>query len=417
MEILLAPAADVRLFVDDRLIARENWSTTVPVAGSLIALRVLPTGGGGGKNVLRGVMMVAVLALAVYAPFAASGLMGANIGAFGGGLIAAGVGLGGMLAVNALIPPTTPSYSQSDTVNYNQNATITGARNSANLYGPIPVVFGELKIYPPLAAEPYVENIGSDSTLRMLFCAGQGEIEILEANCKIGETALTSYSDYEFSVGYADTIDDIYPDDVHIDGLSVEILEADGWCGSQTTPTGITEVAAEVTFVSGLWKQSDSGKIRSAEVVLEARYSVAGADSWNAFPESPMTVSKKSHAPLWGRLSGRRSGRQPIRCPSAAHHRRRPPRRHRQLDGRYLLYGPALDQIRTALHPHRLHPDCAENQRLRPAKRGHRSIFVYRQRPDSDLCHRRLDRQHRHPQPRLGLCRGLARRCQRQGRR
>ena len=103
LELLLNTALDVRLFVNDELVVRDRWGSYVPQPGQSIAVRVLPTGGGdSGKNVLRGVMMIAVLAISIYAP----ALAGFAYGSLGGTVISTGVGIGGMLAVNALVPPT-----------------------------------------------------------------------------------------------------------------------------------------------------------------------------------------------------------------------------------------------------------------------------------------------------------------------
>jgi len=300
--VLLDPAADVRLFVDDMLMPSDCWGWYTPEPGQIICLRVLPTGGGSGKDVLRGVMMIAVLAMSLYAPFAASAILGTNVGNLGGGLITAGVGLGGMLAVNALIPPAIPTLSnQGDGIGA-PGGYITSTQNRANLYGPVPRVFGTHKLYPPLAAEPWTENFGADSYLRMLFCVGMGEYEVLEANMKIGETALTSYSDYEqqvWNTADGDPVTQLFPSDVREAPLSVQIEylggpESGGWY-EQTTADNIHEITLDITFPSGLWQQYDSGRVRSKTVTFEARYSVAGADSWTAFDESPLDVDTKAH--------------------------------------------------------------------------------------------------------------------------
>ena len=56
-------------FVDGEMIDREHWSTFYPNAGTLVELRVLPTGGGGGsKDTLRTVLSLAVLVASVTIP-------------------------------------------------------------------------------------------------------------------------------------------------------------------------------------------------------------------------------------------------------------------------------------------------------------------------------------------------------------
>jgi hypothetical protein len=114
-EILAAAQPDpvllrhAHVFLDDWPVPPENWRHVRPKAGHTITLRVVPQGGGGGgKNPLRTVLSLAVLA----ASFAAPGLLPAGLagqGVFGGltvgGLVSAATALAGAPMVNALRPP------------------------------------------------------------------------------------------------------------------------------------------------------------------------------------------------------------------------------------------------------------------------------------------------------------------------
>ena len=51
-------------FIAGHIIPRENWARVRPKAGTHVEIRVLPSGGGGGKNVLRIVLTIAVRAAA-----------------------------------------------------------------------------------------------------------------------------------------------------------------------------------------------------------------------------------------------------------------------------------------------------------------------------------------------------------------
>jgi hypothetical protein len=302
----LLSTLDAHVFVDDLLIPRGRWVDTYPQEGQIISVSVVPAGSGGGggstgKNVLRAVMMIAVVALSVYTGGVVAGPLG--YGAFWGSVATSAVGVAGALAVNALVPPTIDDPKKREDEAY---YSITGIRNQANPYGPVPVIFGKHLIYPPYAALPYTETIGKDSYLRMLFCVGYGEYELSEM--KIGETALSLYTGCEFSVGFKDDILDLYPNSVYEDQLGggVELLYSDPAPGAdpdrwytRTTQEDIDEITLDITFPQGLWKQFDSGNIRKTTVIIEAQYSVHGADSWTHFPEgggaedtgSPWTAS------------------------------------------------------------------------------------------------------------------------------
>src|SRR4051812_13717487 len=52
-----------RVFIDDQLIEKAYWERVRPKAGHIITVRVVPTGGPTGKNALRIVAMIAVIAI------------------------------------------------------------------------------------------------------------------------------------------------------------------------------------------------------------------------------------------------------------------------------------------------------------------------------------------------------------------
>lgn len=102
-----------RVFLDDQLVPKAYWERVRPKPGHALTVRVVPTGGGGGgKDLLRIVAVLAVAALAIAAPYLAPeswGLVTAQGGLtlLGRG-VAAGIGLAGAFAVGAHIPPPLP---------------------------------------------------------------------------------------------------------------------------------------------------------------------------------------------------------------------------------------------------------------------------------------------------------------------
>lgn len=111
MEFDLNPETlPARVFIDDCLVEKYYWHCVKPKANHLVSVRVIPEGGGQGKDVLRIVAMVGVIALAIAAPYLAPvgwGLVGASSGA----LLTATVGIVGALAVNGPIPSPLPRRS------------------------------------------------------------------------------------------------------------------------------------------------------------------------------------------------------------------------------------------------------------------------------------------------------------------
>lgn len=111
MEFDLNPETlPARVFIDDCLVEKSYWHCVKPKANHLVSVRVIPEGGGQGKDVLRIVAMVGVIALAMAAPWAA-GLAGSTLlstGTVGGALLTASVGIVGSLAVTGPIPTPLP---------------------------------------------------------------------------------------------------------------------------------------------------------------------------------------------------------------------------------------------------------------------------------------------------------------------
>src|SRR5262249_3908709 len=105
---------EARVSVDGRFVEKAAWQFVVPRVGQILTVRMVPTGvggRGGSKNTLRIVAMLAVVALAIAAPYIAVWAGVAATTMFAGGgltlagtLLSTGVGVAGMLAMNARIP-------------------------------------------------------------------------------------------------------------------------------------------------------------------------------------------------------------------------------------------------------------------------------------------------------------------------
>ncbi|MEW6314123.1 MAG: phage tail protein [Pseudomonadota bacterium] len=162
---------------------RATWNRRVR-DGDVVAFVALPQdgGGGGGSDPLRIVLMLAVI---YFAPYAANALAGGTYLGMGvTGFQAASIALkiGGMMLVNALVPPPTPSApGQAATAalaapspTYNLQAQ----GNTARIGSPIPVVYGRHLVYPDFGAQPYTEYAGNEQYLYQLLVVGQGEYTI-----------------------------------------------------------------------------------------------------------------------------------------------------------------------------------------------------------------------------------------------
>lgn len=286
MEFDLNPETlPARVFLDDCLVEKSYWHCVKPKANHLVSVRVIPEGGGQGKDVLRIVAMVGVIALAIAAPYIAgalgSTLLSTGIGA---SLLTASVGIVGSLAVSALIPPPNADIPQLGGANLDrsQALSITGTRNEMNLYGVVPRVFGRMRYYPPYGAEPYTEVIGNDQYVRMVFCLGYGPL--LLSDFKIGETSLDQFTDWEIETRAGYPTDEpltLYTQDIHEDAMSLPLDRNIGW-QTRTSQPDVDELSVDITFPNGLYRITDTGDAVPVIAYIRIDYRLVGSgeDGW-----------------------------------------------------------------------------------------------------------------------------------------
>ena len=245
--------AVVRLGDDPEPLDRRYWHRIKPRAGQRIVLTIVP----GDGNTLKMALIIAVVAVAlIAAPYLTPAFMGA------GGVTAVGAALsiGGMLAVNALIPPTQPKVAGGDTSP--TSYSLTGGSNRARLWQPIPRVLGRHRMAPDLAA-PWVTDVEGDKAyLCGLLSFGYGPLEV--SDIRIGETPLTSYDGVQtqFVAGWPDEVADfsLYPNVIVPLAVSTRLSKSIGWVSRTTSPD--TDLAVvELALPSGGFRAgSDPGE-------------------------------------------------------------------------------------------------------------------------------------------------------------
>lgn len=187
-------------FHNGKPVLRRDWSKTVVAAEDVVIFQALPAGGGGGSNPLQVVAVVAMIAIAVAAPYIAGpAVLGFASGTFGFALASAGIGLALSAAVYGVMslfvqPPvatqggdTSIASSPGASPTYNFQAR----GNTARLGQPIPELFGRHVVYPDYAHEPYVSFNGNEQYLHLLMVVTQGYCDFLET--RIGETPTDNY--------------------------------------------------------------------------------------------------------------------------------------------------------------------------------------------------------------------------------
>lgn len=177
-------------------ILRADWARPV-LPGDIVEFRAYPQGGGNGS--VRQILSLAILLVAwEFAPYLTGNLYGVLAGA-NTTLVAAGLIIGGNLALNALLPvaqPQAPTAGPAASPSY--NVALSG--NSARLDGAIPVLYGFNRTFPDFSAPPYVtfDNATSDQYYHVILCIGHGRYTI--GSTEIDDTPISTYADVEINV-------------------------------------------------------------------------------------------------------------------------------------------------------------------------------------------------------------------------
>jgi hypothetical protein len=237
-------------------------------------------------DITRTLLMVAVVVASImtgqaYGPaFAAQIGTTANVGI---ALIQTAAMTAGMILVNAIAPIRTET---STALRKKEDATygITGGSNSANPFGPVPVVLGTHRMYPLYGALPYTEIVGNDEYLRMLFVWGYGPLKI--EDIKIGDTLLTEYTDYEIETKEGRSTDadlTLIPDTVVQQSINLELTMAAWRTVIRQAESGADELSVDIMFPTGLartaWDDSSSWLIR-CKMWAGVYYREVGAADW-----------------------------------------------------------------------------------------------------------------------------------------
>ena len=312
------------VFVRGELIPREVWTRYKPKPNVLVEVRAfsIPRGGGGdgGKNPLRTILTIAVVAFAAWAgPALAGSLIGtqgvatlatSNLISITGGILTGAIGAAGLLAVNAIAPIRPPRLAELSGISgQNRDSPtlfIEGARNALRPFSPVPQVLGKYRHFPSLGAKSFTEVVGDKQFVRLLFVWGVGPLSIDTASLKIGETLLTEFEgvEIEHREGYStDTPLTLFPAVVLQDDYSVLLDEPSSWI-TRTSDADADELSVDLTFPQGLVEFDDRGNRTNRQVTVEIEYMLTGTSPavWTKIDTSEDKF-KKTFDDSWMSLS------------------------------------------------------------------------------------------------------------------
>jgi predicted phage tail protein len=258
----------------------KDYDGFVVNAGDNLLICLVPEGGGGGdsKGILSIVAAVAIIAVAWWNPmgWAAAGSLAsqATLYAVGGSLLLGGVGT--MIAPKPELGTGNYGSGQRDA----ENAYfITGQSNSPKPYQPVLVAYGKNKMFPVLAANPNIINVGKDSTFDALYDFGIGEQSYDLTQIKFGETLASQYSPYY--VQHTNTKNpalQLVTNRYGYEDFKVVLQQNQPF--TATTKAKAINAEVNITFGQGLYSFDGNGNIQASSASLVVEWRAVGGSTW-----------------------------------------------------------------------------------------------------------------------------------------
>ena len=271
--------------------------------------------GGGGKDVLRVVAMIAVMVVAyIYAPPAGAWLsasMGGAISASAGAAIAgAGIMMAGSLLVNALLPANIADATGGTTSDYSQSSTygwsVSGNTDAEGVAWPI--LYGTHRITPPVIGK-YVEVVGDKQYLNILYAVADHAIDAIdETSIEINGNPVAAETDdlaWDVRRGDVDQAVIQYFNDTRF-SKSVGSKLGVTWTTVVTDGIAVEGLGIALTLPKGLYYAADDGSLAEQSVDLDIEYRISGAGDWipvTAYNTATMSVTQdRWSGGYWSRL-------------------------------------------------------------------------------------------------------------------
>lgn len=263
-------------------IPRRMWGKTYPKHGMHIACRATV-----GKQV------VAIVAIAVLSYFT----MGAGLALWAGtGAMATAMGVGafvaGSILINKVLGPKVPKPGEGPAAG-KQIYSLRSQRNSARPYEPIPVLWGEMRVAPDLASQPYTWHQSEDQYLSTILLGGVNVHSA--ADLAIGDTPLSSYQDVDvYYNGFSGMPNQKIPLSSNMDSLAGGAIEDDETWVTRTSSPGAIQLAVDLEYVmylqgnkSLLWAHSD----------ITVQYRKVGTSEWRVLTGAVKRIGSNKAEP------------------------------------------------------------------------------------------------------------------------
>ncbi len=289
--------------VNGMFIERDFYSFTKLKSTDVVVLSPRIQGGEFGQ-IFKQIAVIAITVVATYF------LGPAGYGLTGAGLAAAtaAVSIAAGLLMNALIPPMAPDLGGNfgRSAESSQMYSISGQSNEIRRYATVPKVYGTARIFPNVAAMPYVElsvDPETGKTIQYMYAIYDfGLGTMLLRDLKIGETPLDteSFQDFEYRLvdvnlppePNQDEYDqgiynqfELYKGRRASEQLSFSMSDGNEivQVADTNTKNEKQELILDFTCPQGLFGYLSNGSFGKRTIRLEIEFALVGTDDWMAY--------------------------------------------------------------------------------------------------------------------------------------
>lgn len=267
------------------VVPRAMWGKTYPKHGMHIACRATV-----GKQVVQ---LVAVAALSYFTlgmgGIAAGSFMGLTGAA--GWAAAMGVFVAGSILINKVLGPKTPKAGTPEEAK--QVYSLRSQRNSARAYEPVPVLFGEMRVVPDLASQPYTWHQSEDQYLSTILLGGVNVHSA--ADLAIGDTPISSYQDVDvYYNGFSGMPNQKIPLSSNMDSLAGGAIEDDETWVTRTSSPGAIQLAVDLEYV--MYLQGNKGLLW-AHSDITVQYRKVGTSEWRVLTGAVKRIGNNKAEP------------------------------------------------------------------------------------------------------------------------
>ena len=304
---------DVVVSVNGGIVPTENLSSVTLKPGDAVVFYPSIEGSG---DILRAVASLALVAVAIWAPYAMGlytqalvwggtaelgfAAMAAGGLTVGGALVSAGIMMVGGFLINALLPAPVPdidSYGGSSFDNSNTYSWSPVTRQQQGLV--IPKFYGIIPVNGNIIST-YTENISDKNYVNVLLHVGQGPINRLY-DYYINDQPTTNLTGVEVVTKYGQLNQSVIPNfnDTKTEYTTNVNCKYNTPYIYETTGDAFDGLEVDITFPRGLYYANDRGGLNAVSVSVRVEVRKQGDSNWIPLTTQAISVAHTVDTSYW----------------------------------------------------------------------------------------------------------------------